>query len=91
MARDSLDRALDLVPNEQRRLLVRMMELGLVNTISSNDKTGRGVVYYTPKGLKFIKLVEAIVFSTEPSLRQARLIALTALSLNWHVWAACKK
>jgi hypothetical protein len=90
MARDPFDEALVHVPDEQRRLLERMMELGLVTRIVMDDKSGRGVVDYTPKGRDFIELVEAVC-STKPSRRQARLMALCALSVNGYVWTGYKK
>jgi hypothetical protein len=81
MPKNPFDEAVEHTPEEHKRLLEKMMELGLIISFASNDTTGKTLTTYTPKGLEFIRLVKA-VSAPEPSLRLARLFALEALAEN---------
>jgi hypothetical protein len=90
MAKDSFDEAVSHVPEEQRRLLEKMMELKLVTSFAWSDKTGQHRVVYTPKGRDFLKLIDA-VSAPEPDRRQARLLALDALAVGGFAFGGFKK
>ncbi|MCC6356925.1 MAG: hypothetical protein IT577_23815 [Verrucomicrobiae bacterium] len=77
MASD-FDRAVEQVPEEQRRLLEKMAEIGLVRSFRWQDGGG-AAVRLTPSGGKFLALVKAIA-APEPCRRLARLLALDALA-----------
>ena len=65
------------IPEEQRRLLERMMETGLVSSFGHNDK-GWAVIY-TPRGKRLLGILKSIS-AEEPNQRLARIIALDMLA-----------
>lgn len=67
------------IPEEQKRVLERMMRLKLVNQFGSVDTTGASIVIYTPEGKAFLDTIVAVV-SQESEFREASLIALDLLA-----------
>jgi hypothetical protein len=76
---DDFSHVIEQVPEEQRRVLERMMGLGLVVKFGWNDSTKLWFIRYTPSGKKFLRLVHAVV-SPDTSHREASLIALDLLA-----------
>jgi hypothetical protein len=68
------------IPDEQRQLLERMMELGLVKSFGTNKRTGQWAVIYTKTGRGFLDLVRKVVASRDSSRRLSRLAALDMLA-----------
>jgi hypothetical protein len=72
-----LETMLKQVPDEQRKVLERMMGLGLVQSFGTSDK-GWAVIY-TKKGRDFLDTVKAVAESDDEH-RIARIVALEMLA-----------
>jgi hypothetical protein len=79
MPKDSLNEVIKDVPEEQQRLLERMIKLKLVRRFGWNETTRVGVVVFTAKGKQFLNLVRR-VSAADPSRNVARLLALDILA-----------
>lgn len=79
MQKDSLKEVSKNVPEEQQRLLERMIELKLVKRFGWNETTRVGAVVFTAQGKQFLNLVRR-VSAYDPSRNVARLLALDMLA-----------
>ena len=79
MPEKTLREMLDQVPEEQRKVLEKMMALGLVKEFGASDATGVSGVLYTRAGRDFLNLIKAVT-AVELSTRTASAIALHELA-----------
>lgn len=79
------------MPDEQGKLLERIMQLGVADGFGRNEETGRWAIVYTKKRREFLDMVRSVAEGDDEH-RLVRLAALDALTVSQgNLWRVAEK